>query len=182
MPIVILDAMEKESSISNILIDVCKEKGEEISCFKLKDMNISPCRSCGACSFKSPGKCVIKDDIHDVLRAIAKCSTLIMLTPVRFGGYSSCLKKVVDKFMLLCLPSYTVKYGHLLHPARYGSKFLLGIGVYEGNSKAQEESFGKLVENNALNVQYAHRALIVKPSGDMGVIRQEIGSILREAC
>lgn len=182
MSTVILDAMECESSASKELKEVLEERGEGLAYFRLEDMDIVPCRSCGACGFKSPGKCIIKDDMHGIMQAIAKSSMLIMLTPVRFGGYSSCLKKAADKFMNLCLPTYTVKNEHLLHPARYGNKSLIGIGIYEGSSKDQEESFKKLVGNNALNLQYTHKTLIIKPFEDMERIRQAIGNVLKEVC
>ncbi len=161
MKFVILDAMENENSISSLLINLLQEKGE-VTIFKVVDMSISPCRSCGSCGFKSPGKCIVDDDIHEILKAIAKCDAFIMLTPIRFGGYPSCLKKVVDKFMLLALPSFIVKNGHLLHPARYDTKTLVGIGISDGNSGEQEESFKNLVANNALNVQYPHKALVLR--------------------
>ncbi|MGE5630728.1 MAG: flavodoxin family protein [Caulobacteraceae bacterium] len=182
MSIVVLDAMESENSLTDAIKEVCKERVEELIHFRLKDMNILPCRSCGACGYKSPGKCVAEDDAHEILRAIARSGIVILLTPIRFGGYTSTMKKIVDKFMNLCLPSYTVKHGHLLHPARYGSKFLLGIGAYEGESKDEGECFARLVENNALNLQYPCRTIILKPSGDAGKVRQEIDSILREVC
>ena len=182
MSIVILDAMDDKNNISSTLEEKLTDAGHEMISFKLKNMNIMPCRSCGACGFKSPGKCVIQDDSHEVLRAIARCSTFIMLTPVRFGGYASALKKIVDKFMTLGLPSYMVKQGHLLHPMRYGSKFIVGIGVYDGDSKDREDCFNRLVENNAFNMQSEYRTLILKPSGDGEKIKQEISSLIKEVC
>jgi len=174
--------MESGNNISEMLEDICRSRGMELECFKLKDMKILPCRSCGACGFKSPGKCVINDDSHDMLRAIAKCSEFVMLTPVRFGGYSSCLKKALDKFMNLGLPTYMVKDGHLLHPPRYGSKSMFIIGVYDGDSSRQEESFEKLAEHNALNMHYKHKVTILKPSDDMEKIKHKIDNLLKVVC
>ena len=180
MSSVILDAMESADHISNVINHITKEKAEEIFHYKLKDMKILPCRSCGACGFKSPGKCVIKDDAHEILRAIANCNHIIMLTPIKFGGHSSCLKKVVDKFMNLSLPTYTVKKGHLLHPARYDVKNIIGIGVYEKNSKEQEESFKRLIENNAFNLQYPFKALTLESQGNIEEIKVKIDHLFME--
>ena len=88
MSAVIIDAMEKGSFISKAVVDRCRENEKDISLFKPADMNILPCRSCGACEYKSPGKCVIKEDMDDILRSIAKGNILVMLTQIRFGGYS----------------------------------------------------------------------------------------------
>lgn len=182
MSIVVLDATEEKNSISDELKEKLVQAGKEFSYFVLRDMNILPCRSCGGCGFISPGKCVLKDDSHEIMRGIAKCSTFIMLTPIRFGGYNSTLKKAVDKFMGLGLPTYTVKQGHLLHPMRYGSKSIIGIGIYEGDSKDQEECFRRLVENNAFNLQSRYRTLVLKPTGNIERVKQDINDIVKEVC
>lgn len=177
---VILDALENENSIENFLLTKLAEKGEEFAYFKLQDMNILPCRSCGSCAFKSPGKCVIEDDIHTIMRAIAPSSMIMMLSPIRFGGYSSQLKKVIDKFMPMSLPLYTVKDGHLLHPMRYGHKKLLAIGTVDKNLPEQEENFRKLVAANALNMQFSHKTLIFKTSDSRKEIEYEISNTIKE--
>jgi hypothetical protein len=104
-----------------------------------------------------------------------------MLTPIRFGGYNSTLKKAVDKFMTLGLPSYKVKHGHLLHPMRYGSKFIICIGVNESDSKDQEACFRRLVENNAFNMDSECRTVVFRPSGNAEEIKREIDSFVKEA-
>jgi multimeric flavodoxin WrbA len=178
---VILEAFENENFIGNTLKRLFEQKGQEYFYFKLKDMNILPCRSCGICSIKTPGKCiVVDDDMPVILKAVASSSMLIMITPIVFGGYSSQLKKAVDKFMLLATPLYSGKGGRLLHLPRYGHKSLLGIGVTKNNSRFQEDSFRKLVAHNALNLQYANSTLVFKPSDETAKIKRDIELALKE--
>ena len=75
-----------------------------------------------------------------------------------------------------------VKQVHLLHLMRYGSKFIVGIGVYDGDSKDSEDCFSRLLENNAFNMQSVYRTLVLKPSGDGEKIKQEISSLIKEVC
>jgi multimeric flavodoxin WrbA len=181
MSTVVLDAFERDNPIGNTLHRLLEEKGDTPSCFRLKDMNIHPCRSCGACGFKSPGKCIIDDDIHGIMRGIAKSKTYIMLTPVSFGGYSAQLKKVVDRMMPMGMPYYIVKDGHMLHPMRYGDKSLIVIGLAEENLQGQDENFRLLVARNAMNMMFScHKTLIFKPSDSMTIIESGIGNTLRE--
>lgn len=180
MSLVILDAFEKENSIEKALKNLLKKTGKKSSYFKLKDLNILACRSCGACEMKSPGKCVFHDDMPEIMRAIAPGSLLVMLTPVRFGGYSSQLKKVIDKLMILVLPLYTVKDGHLLHPPRYGKKTLLVIGLTGQNLPGEEENFRLLAARNALNLQFTHKTLLFAPADPIGRIEREIEETLCE--
>ena len=104
MSSIILDGFENENSIGNTLKRLIEEKGVKSTYFKLKDMNILPCRSCGSCGLKTPGKCVIDDDMPKIMKAIATSSLYVMLTPIRFGGYSSQLKKAVDRTMSMGFP------------------------------------------------------------------------------
>lgn len=158
MKIAVLDAMEDENTLSKTLNQLLM-RNEETSWFKVKDYRIQPCRSCGACSFKSPGRCVLKDDFEGIVKELAKSDILVFLTPIRFGGYASELKKVIDRFCVLGLPLYVVKDGHMLHPMRYDIKGVFGIGLSQNGNAEQEESFIKLVESNALNLGVFHKAL-----------------------
>ncbi len=180
MRTVILDAWGSENPIGDVLQRVIEERGDTVSYYMLKDMNILPCRSCGACGTKSPGRCVIEDDMHDIMRAIAHGDRIAMITPIRYGGYSAQLKKAVDKFMPLGMPLYIVKNGHLLHPMRYGSKELFVIGVADQSIQGQEENFSVLVQKNAFNMQSSYRTLLCKSSEDLVVIEEKIQRSLGE--
>ncbi len=182
MSIVLLDAMEEEGIISVKLKERLQKADSGLECFSLKDMEIQPCRSCGACGYKSPGKCVVKDDSHQVLKAIAGCDMYIILTPIRFGGYNSILKKAIDKFMNLALPCYMVKDGRLLHPDRYGRKLMAVVGISGSVSPEQGESFRRLVEHNALNLNAAHAAIVLDSSVATERLEQEIDKLLKEVC
>lgn len=119
--------------------------------------------------------------MHGILRAVASSSVVVPLTPVRFGGYSSQLKKATGKFMVLGTPYYTVRKGHLLHPMLYGDKSLFGIGVIEANLTGQEEAFRLLVERNAMNIQSPHnKAVFLKPSDTRVGMEEKISSVLEE--
>lgn len=180
MKSIILDAFGKENPIAARVVKLLKENGE-LSYHKLSDMSIQPCRSCGACGFKSPGKCIINDDIHQIMKDIAYGDLLVKLTTVRFGGYSSRLKSAVDRLMPLGLPLYMVKKGHLLHPMRYGQKKLLVIGLLEDNLSGEDANFKALVEKNALNMQTSyHKALTFKTTDDEAYIADHILKVIEE--
>lgn len=179
MSLVILDGFDYEHAIGNTLISQLEKENATFSYFKLKEMNILPCRSCGSCGFKTPGECVFKDDMPTILRAVAKSSVLILLTPIRFGGYSSQLKKAMDRCMVVGLPLYFVKDGHMLHPMRYGQKSLLAIGLSEADIQGQEENFKTLVSRNGLNMQFPYNTLIFKPADQPSTIQREISNALK---
>ena len=179
MKSVILDATENNNYIEEILKQQLEKCQDEVSYYKLKDKNIMPCRACGACSNVEPGLCALKDDMQEVLRDIAKGERIIMLTPIVFGGYSSLLKRAVDRFMVLGLPFLFVKKGKLLHPMRYGTKAIIGIGIAGEGPMGQEENFKLVVERNALNMQSPYKAIIFKASEDRAKIENELDIALK---
>jgi multimeric flavodoxin WrbA len=178
----ILDGTTNENPLENILKERFRQISEPSFYFKLRDMNILPCRSCGSCGIRTPGLCVIKDEMPEVMRAIAQSYYYVLLTPIRFGGYSSQLKKAIDRMMSLGLPFYMVKKGHLLHPMRYGTKLLIGIGIAEeGCAGEEEENFRLLVARNGLNMQCDYRTLVFRPGEEAGKIGDELDRIIKEA-
>ncbi|WP_425445827.1 flavodoxin family protein [Dethiothermospora halolimnae] len=180
MGIVILDGTEKDSHIGNTITKLLEAKDKRVTYYRLEDMKIKPCISCGACGVRAPGECILNDDMIDIYKSIAKCHVLMMITPIRFGGYSFCLKKAVDRFMPLSLPLYKVEKGNLLHPMRYKNKSLIGIGIVEQNIEGEKEAFKRLVKRNAINFQYKHRAITINPLKDIEKIKEDVLLSIKE--
>lgn len=178
MSTVVLDSFESENSITTALKKELKVIGEESFYFNLKTMNIKRCRGCGACGDKTPGKCILNDDMQQILKAIAKVKTLILLTPLRFGGYSSQLKIALDRFMVLGLPFYFVRNGTLFHKTRYGHKNYIGIAMKEEKIQGEEENFRNIVLQNAANLSYTGKALVFNASDSLNEIGERIREIL----
>lgn len=180
MKMVILDALETRHELSEVLLSELKNSAIEPVHFKLKDMLLQPCSSCGSCGLITPGKCVIKDDIGEIMKEISTTNGLVFLTPIRWGGYSANLKKVIDRFMLLGLPLYMYKDGHLLHPMRYDMRWLVGVGILEKDLPNQEKNFEKLVSHNALNMILKHKTFIIDQDSTEENMRFDWLKVLKE--
>ncbi|BES65646.1 hypothetical protein SANA_20850 [Gottschalkiaceae bacterium SANA] len=152
MRAVILDGHSVKIQLGEILLKELEAQNWEVESFFLSDMEIMPCRSCGSCGTKTPGTCVLKDEMEQILPSLANCDVMIFFTPIQFGGYSAALKKAVDRLMTMCLPLYQVRGDHLLHPTRYGNKRLMGLGTYRQCDGEEAVNFELLVERNALNM------------------------------
>lgn len=178
MKTVILDGMHEETKISKVLRE--RFSDESSPYHVLRNLNILACRSCGVCGHKTPGECAFQDDMTDILQNVANCDVILMLTPVTFGGYSSQLKKAVDKFMVLGEAMYMVKNGHLLHPMRYGKKKLIVIGVENEQIDGQQECFDQLVAHNALNMECTYKTAFIKPEAAAAQIDKTLETIIGE--
>lgn len=66
----------------------------------LYKLNIKPCLGCFSCWTKTPGNCVINDDMQILYKKIENADVIIESFPLYFFGMPSGFKAVVDR----CLP------------------------------------------------------------------------------
>lgn len=119
----------------------------------LREEKVAYCLGCFECWTKSPGLCRIDDVGRDVATEVINSDLVVFLTPITFGGYSSQLKKVVDRLICLVSPFFTRIEGEVHHRARYKHyPALFGIGVLSQSNPEQEEIFRELITRNSVNL------------------------------
>ena len=156
MKATILNGMEPDdtsvASVQRILMDAVQDRHYDVEPFVLHALDIRPCGGCFGCWLQTPGRCLMPDT-DEIAEAVAASDLIIYLTPVRFGGYSSHLKKVVDHLIFLILPFFRTVNGETHHVPRYtkGPR-LLAIGVMDQHDGESEAIFTDLVEANAINM------------------------------
>ena len=129
-----------------------KKMGWQVETLLLHEMNIAPCLGCFGCWIKTPGICVINDDGHIIPEKIVQSDLMVFLTSITFGGYSSELKKALDRAIPMLLPFFRKVNGETHHVMRY-EKYpkLLVIGSLPKQNKGNESTFKKLASRNAIN-------------------------------
>jgi multimeric flavodoxin WrbA len=157
------------------LLGVLAGRGYEVEIVDCLDAEVVPCTGCGSCGTRTPGACVVKDDMQEVFRALVASDLLVLATPVRFGSYCAQLKKVVDRFQPLMVPVYTVRDDEMHFRGRYDLPALLGVGlVRKGQSAGDEaEAFRFLIGRLAVNVDAPH-AVAAFGGGDDAASRAEL--------
>jgi multimeric flavodoxin WrbA len=106
------------ATILNHFLDGMREAGAEIDVFNLAEMEISPCKGCMACWWKTPGKCVEQDDMNLIYPKLKKADVLVLATPLYVDGMNAQLKAAVDRFLPLVKPFFEVRDDHCRHPRR----------------------------------------------------------------
>ncbi len=76
-----------------------QDAGATVIRFDLAFMDISLCKACEDCFVD--GKCVIRDDMDDVYRALEEADAVIVASPIYFSGMSSYAKIAVDRCQAL---------------------------------------------------------------------------------
>ncbi len=99
-------------------------------------MNISYCKGCLTCWFKTPCICDIDDDMGLIKEEIEKSDLLILASPVYVDGFSAQTKTVLDRSISLLDPLISIdEEGHcrheLLNPRQWSSVLISTCGFSE---------------------------------------------------
>ena len=186
MKALILDGSTEENFtlkiVHDVIIDEFKNIGWKVNSRVLRDLKIGSCYGCFKCWVQTPGICIIDDVERDIAKETIQSDLLIFLTPVTFGGYSSELKKAVDRLIPLVMPFFIKIDGEVHHKSRYERyPSLMGIGVLPNEDKESEQLFKTLVNRNAINFHSpTHTAGVIMSNQDKELIREEIKTLLSE--
>ena len=85
-----------------------REGGGEAMVLNPYKMNIAPCKGCFMCWTKTPGKCVIGDDMKRILDEIQTADAVIFATPVYHYTMSEGMKRLLERTMPLLEPKLSV--------------------------------------------------------------------------
>ncbi len=186
MKALILDGSTEENFtlkiVHDVIIDEFKNMGWEVDSQALRDLKIGSCYGCFKCWVQTPGICIIDDVERDIAKEAIQSDLLIFLTQVTFGGYSSELKKAVDRLIPLIMPFFIKIDGEVHHKSRYERyPSLMGIGILPNEDKESEQLFKTLVNRNAINIHSpTHTAGVITSNQDKELIREKIKTLLSE--
>jgi len=85
----------------------------------ISKLNIQGCNGCFSCWTKTPGKCVIKDDMTDILPKIIAADVIIWSFPLYSCGIPGKMKCFWDRQIPLALPYMDKDAENGGHPLRY---------------------------------------------------------------
>ena len=171
MNVLILDGTKSNNNestkIFDLILEELKKLNWDITSIVLEDKNIDYCTGCFGCWVQTPGECVFKDYEENVVRNMVHSDLIIYLTPIMFGGYSSILKKALDRQIGRVLPYFMKIDGEVHHPKRYEKQqSLLSIGLLDKLDTEKEEIFKTLVARNAINMWAPFQRAIIYLKGE----------------
>lgn len=93
------------SAIARRFCEAAEKLGARVQTFSLNKLTYKGCQACMACKTRLD-RCVLEDDLTEVLDAVRKADVLVMSTPVFFGEVSSQLKGFIDRTFSYLLPDF----------------------------------------------------------------------------
>jgi len=108
-------------------VQILQERGHNVNRILLRDRRIKSCLGCWACWVKTPGRCVIEDDMEAVFAEIVSADWLIMASPMIMGYPSALLKKCMDRMVPWVHPYIEIEGGECHHRPRYANAPKVGL-------------------------------------------------------
>jgi multimeric flavodoxin WrbA/putative sterol carrier protein len=115
----------KASNTEILLLEFLKgaqSQGAETETIYLKEREIHSCIGCYTCWAKTPGVCIFKDDMPELLEKVKGCDIVVYATPLYNYNMTSLLKAFQERLLPLLDP-HLIKSGETYrHPQRYEVK------------------------------------------------------------
>lgn len=131
--VVIVSSSPRKNGNSEILANEsakgAKDAGNEVEVLLLRDKTVNFCRGCLAC--QKLLKCVIKDDMAEMIEKVKNADVLIFATPIYYYEMSGQLKTFLDR----CNPIYPQEYA-------FRDVYLLSSSAEEGQEPAKRAVSG----------------------------------------
>lgn len=153
---------------------ISSQKKTNADIVDISKAEISHCSGCFACWQKTPGECVIKDDMQNLIPKYLNADLVIWSFPLYYFGMPSKLKAFLDRMLPTVLPLIELtESGSCRHPSRYdmsGKRFIListcGFCSVENNYEALLKQFEIIYGENLTKIICTEGELFRGPQRD----------------
>ena len=94
-------------------------KWTDVETIDISKINVRGCRGCFSCWSATPGKCVIKDDMTEILPKLVAADVVIWSFPLYSCGFPGEMKCFMDRQLPLGMPEMKTESETGEHPLRY---------------------------------------------------------------
>ena len=81
-------------------------EGAKVNSINLIQNKILPCDKCGACFYKTPGKCIIKDDMNRLISKFMASDVALFAAPLYIDNVAALMKLFIDRLTPILEPHY----------------------------------------------------------------------------
>jgi multimeric flavodoxin WrbA len=100
---------------------------------------LQPCRQCASCWVKTPGMCVIPDQLQYLGADLSRCEEVVLVSRVEYGALSPFVSSVLERMKPYVYPSITGN-GAGKFRCRYNHRFTLSAFLYNEDIEEEEKT------------------------------------------
>jgi len=109
MRAVAINGSPRQKGNTSILLgavcSVLEREGISTEPVQLGGRNVRGCRACGTCQENRNGKCVIDDDMNDILQSVYAADAILIGSPTYFSNVTAEVKAFMDRAGLVSMAS-----------------------------------------------------------------------------
>lgn len=117
--VIVISTSLRRGSNSDMLADQfiegAKAAGNDVEKISLVDKNIQFCKGCLGC--QKLGRCVINDDVNDIMDKVLKAEVVVWATPIYYYEMSGQMKTLIDRMNAMYEQNYAFRDVYLLTTA-----------------------------------------------------------------
>ncbi|MCQ2226259.1 MAG: flavodoxin family protein [Paludibacteraceae bacterium] len=117
-----LRAHSNSDALANEFIRGALDAGHTVEKISLVDKNIQFCKGCLAC--QKLGKCVIKDDVNDIMAKVLNADVVVWATPIYYYEMSGQMKTLIDRMNAMYSQEYKFRDVYMLTTAAEDEEFV----------------------------------------------------------
>ena len=122
--VIVISTSLRRGSISDMLADQfvagAKAAGNNVEKISLVSKNIQFCKGCMGC--QKIGRCVIKDDVNDIMEKVLEADVVAWATPIYYYEMSGQMKTLIDRMNAMYEQNYHFRDIYLLTTAAEDEK------------------------------------------------------------
>ncbi len=113
------------------------------------DNSIHQCIGCMNCWYRTPGVCSFRDNAAGIVKNLAECDELVLISACTFGSVSPHIKTILDRAHPLLLPTLEVREGRVSYRPRSKKRMKIRACFYGPKREDYEETAVHLMKNVA---------------------------------
>ena len=145
----------------DLFLDSAEASGAEVTKHYITDLDINGCTGCFSCWWKTPGKCIHRDDMDWALPAILDSDITVFATPVYHDNIIHYLQRLRERTLPLALPEFVLRDGETKHPGRYNKKRKTVIIATAGFPESSAFEVTERLYRNATHIHLPNSVLMV---------------------
>jgi multimeric flavodoxin WrbA/putative sterol carrier protein len=120
----------KSEILTRAFLEGCRSAGAEVEAVNLRDKKLNHCIGCYTCWTKTPGVCIHKDDVAEIMKKSNEADLVVYASPLYHFGMYSLLKKYIERTLPKLQPFLVPGHdGKTRHPVREGYKEIMYVVI-----------------------------------------------------